>query len=379
MIVFEGNMKKEQHKIINELFLRSAIDSGKKVNLWCHSSSSMNQFSSKVAAINHILVLDPGGVRNLFKPLLEMLFVVCASIVLLFERNKQERTILFLSLSPVSTYLITCVAKLFSTIKYILVHHGELEFVSPGRTGMLSPGFWVDRSLKCASKAPVHRIVLGRHIKSELNRRYPGCDERVSVIEHPIDFIPTERQQKSGHKTLITFGVVGELAKPGIQANIAELVTQLSALGERDHFECIFMGRGTPLIESLFEGLPESSIVNGEGISKEFIPSDKYSSQLDKIDCFLVLYPSGEYQLTASGVFAEMASRNKKYISLHNGYFSAINSSFPDSGYLVNDVSEMVIKMQSLASVGEEATYDTCALEEAFSQKNVARQLKALL
>ena len=114
--------------------------------------------------------------------------------------------------------------------------------------------------------------------------------------------------------------------------------------------ECkfVFVGRIDTALEEFFNNFQENSSLCFSGVYKKFIPDDVYRKHLDQVDYFIILYPRGEYDLTASGIFSEMVSRNKKFISLDNSYFKNIHDMCPDAGIIVNEIEEIAnISMDS--------------------------------
>ena len=163
----------------------------------------------------NIPVIGPGGINNIFKPLVEFFSLFYTAYLSQYYKDKD---VLILSLSPVMTYLVIYIARFFKSTKFKFFHHGELEYIKSEKNSIIKPGFWVNKSLQSHFPDNLSRIVLGDHIKARLKEIYPEI--KVFSLEHPVNFSDSFGFEFKENKKNFLLGIVGDLTKSCIREQI---------------------------------------------------------------------------------------------------------------------------------------------------------------
>lgn len=185
-------------------------------------------------------------------------------------------------------------------------------------------------------------LVLGDSIKSNLSKILSADRaNHIISIDHPYIF--KKNIASIAHKGL-KIGVVGTMAQEKGADLLIEIAHELD-LNNRNDISISIIGR--ILCES--KQFQDAGIILPNNLGKKSLPRDEFNLLISELDYILYLYPIDSYKYTASGSLMDSLNMACPVLSFRNDYFQYIFEKFGKLGYLVEDVSDMVLLINALS------------------------------
>jgi hypothetical protein len=184
--------------------------------------------------------------------------------------------------------------------------------------------------------------VLGDSIKFNLSKIL-SIDKANHIISIDHPYIFKKSIASIGHQGL-KFGVVGTMAQEKGADILIEIAKKIDLKNRTDILISII---GRILCET--KQFMDAGIVLPDNLGQESLPRDEFNNRISELDYILYLYPVNSYKFTASGSLMDSLNMECPALSFRNDYFQYIFEKFGKFGYLVENVSDMVLLINALS------------------------------
>lgn len=271
--------------------------------------------------------------------------------------------------------------KIFTGRKIFITCHGEMEYLDKNQSDprlykrlmtLLTRKFFLGRSKKNLADG-LYFIVLGDNIKAELNNYLsPELTERIFAIDHPVTYIPVHEKSDSKEptRTGLKLGTVGIMNRiKGSDAYI-ELINNLA---DDKNIEFSIVGQ----IQTDIDKFKALGVKTGKN-ALEALDMNEFAEMVNDLDYILLLYPSTNYKLIASGALLDTLRFHKPLIAISTDYFRYFFNKFGEVGYLVNNLEEMSALIRNLKNKPI-ADFDYETIKSKLSPDALTDKLRTIL
>jgi hypothetical protein len=296
--------------------------------------------------------------------LLQLFFSI--TIVLFYGK---KRTVYFNYTPLLSLPLLNIISKLLN-IKILLTCHSELDFLINNNFQKLNKfsikalKLLKSKNHKCANS--LYFCCLGSHIKRNAkNVLSDSTWSKLISFEHTWIF-DQSIIGKTFNEEKIQIGFVGTICEEKWLDSILYLRNNLS----HNKFELSTVGR----IFCNPDLLNAHNIKYVEGADKGFLSSERFKSEVSKLDFIIFLYPKESFKMTASGSIFDAINAEKHVLALHNDCFDSLfqRTKF---GTLFQNESEIISFLKNDEYVNNKRI-DHKMVKEDLSPFNEASKLK---
>lgn len=376
VLIIDTYSQHSSHEMFNtSLFLMFSIIF-EKVDLKISKSSYKNYLKiinrelPKNIQYSSVKVVEGSG---RFSLLARYIFSALQNIIYLFMAPK-DSIIVFPYNNLFSVRTVNFCNK-FLNKKIIIFCHGEMEGIVKDvrKEGFLHKlliklacNFFLNKSIKISSG--LFFSVLGDDIKENIKKL---IDENKIVsfisVDHPYLF--DHKYNNVGDSAKMNLGTVGTMNKTKGLLNFFEFAKNMNpSLKEKVNVYAIGAIRDANLFTDTNIKLATK---NNALLSRE-----EFNKKVNELDYILFFYPSDSYIVTASGAIMDAIRFEKPIIALKNPYFEYIFKKFGVFGYLLNNIDEMILKVEDLVIGDSDYCIDFQRIKNDFSPETISLQLK---
>lgn len=259
--------------------------------------------------------------------------------------------------------------------KIIIFCHGEMEGIVKDvkKEGFLhklliklASDFFLNKNVKISKG--LFFSVLGDDIKKNI-KKIIGEDKIVKFIsvDHPYIFDSKYNYVSSSSK--MNFGTVGTINKTKGSVKFFEFASKMNpSLKQKIDIYAIGAIRDV----ELFKNTDIKLITKNNAL----LSREEFNARVSELDYILFFYPSDSYIVTASGAIMDAIRFEKPIIALKNPYFEYIFKKFGAFGYLMNNIDDMISKVEDLLIENSNHNIDFKRIKNDFSPECISMELK---
>ncbi|RFM26665.1 hypothetical protein [Deminuibacter soli] len=257
--------------------------------------------------------------------------------------SSTEETVIFSSLSPVTSVFVKFFGFLWKGKNVLITLHGDVDFIQQNKTGMrnlLGKCFKASFRIK---RKNVKYLALSFPISNNLIKEHYLNSNELFWINHPYFFKKHSLHKEPGKPVRIGhIGVASQEKHTHYIFDVAQRLATYISNGAL-HFSLVGMAVN---ISDFSNGYVEGGNTAGEMLSKE-----QFDKKIEELDYAVFFYSDEHYKFCSSGAILDAINHEIPVIALKTEGFSYIFSKAAGRmGFLCNDLNEMTALIEDITN-----------------------------